>query len=84
MKIRTIDGMVFSGKNPEAIVRRMRNEAWRWTDRKGKYMDEVIHNVETMTGYHYRVKLRGRVSAQRFLKFLLDAGMIEKVLDKHA
>lgn len=84
MKIRTADGMIFSGKNPEAIVKQMRNAAWRWGDRKGLYMNEVVYAVEGITRIPYRTKLRGRLSAQRFLKYLSDVGLIEKILDKPA
>jgi len=70
IRLRTNDGILWTGRNTAAIVRQMRDDQWNAPEQKTEWMDEAAGRVHQMTGFLPRSD-----KAEHFIADLIQCGV---------
>lgn len=72
IRVTTLHGETFQGRDSAAVIRQMRDAAWMWGDPKRDYMDAVADRIEQQVG------VRPDTTVLGFLRDLLALGYLQR------
>ena len=76
VRVRAQDGTEFVAFDRAGIVRQMRDNAWKWDQKKRDYMSDVSDRIFTMDGFNVRAD-----TPDNFIADLIRAGLVVETLD---
>jgi hypothetical protein len=72
IRVVTLHGQHFVGRDRAAVIRQMRDAAWMWGDPKRDYMASVADRVQGQTGFRIDTTIDGFIDDLKSIGYIVS------------